>query len=101
FAGDPLAGPHGAAFLATELADADAPDRRKREAPVILRVGEVRRGLQGAIAGPEPQILIDAIRIDDLARIHPAGRIPDRLELTERVDQIRAEHFRQELRLRL
>ena len=53
------------------------------------------------VAGAEAQVLVDAVRVDDLARVHLPVRIPDRLELAERLDQLRAEHLRQELASRL
>src|SRR3546814_6680763 len=47
------------------------------------------------------KILIHWIRLDLLARIHALLRIPDRLELAERLHQFRAIHLRQQARAHL
>src|SRR6185503_20589548 len=92
---------HRAAVVAAALADADAPERREREAAAVALKREVRGRLRRPVTGAEAQVLIGTVRIDDLARIHLALRVPDCLELPERVHELRAEHFRQELRARL
>ena len=83
------------------LADADAAKRRVLEAAVVLLVGEVRLQPRRCVVRPEPKVLGDRVRIDDLARVHLPVGIPDRLELAEGVDQFRPEHLREELRARL
>src|SRR6185312_11329921 len=49
----------------------------------------------------EPEVLVDPVRPDDLARVHLPVGIPDRLELLKGADQVVAEHLGQELGLRL
>ena len=53
------------------------------------------------VVRPEAQVIVDAPRIDHLAGIHASLRIPQRLELAERLHQLRPEHHRQELAARL
>ena len=98
---DAIARAHGAAVLAPARADADASGRREREAAPIIGEGEMRLQSRSSIPCAQPQILIDAVRVHDLARIHPAAGIPDRLEFAKRLHQLGAEHLWQELRLRL
>src|SRR5205823_15048388 len=50
---------------------------------------------------PQAEILIERVGVDDLSRIHLPVRIPDRLELAERLNDLRAEHPRQQLPARL
>ena len=83
------------------LADADAADGRVREVAVVARVGELDRRPPRLVVGAEAEVLVDAVRLDDLARVHLPVGIPDRLELLERADELVAEHLRQELRARL
>ena len=47
---------------------------------------------------PSRRLRRDRMGIDHFAGIHLAQRIPDRLELAERLHQFFAEHFRQQLR---
>jgi len=101
FARGAIARTHRPAVVAAAIADADTADRAEREAAVIPRKAELRRRLWRMVVGAEPQILIDAVRRDDLAGIHPAVGVPDALEFAERLDQFRSEHLRQELCLRL
>src|SRR5206468_1808030 len=97
----PVARAHRPALVPAAFADADTPNSREREAPMVLWKPEVRHWLRGLIVGAQTQILIDAVRIDDLAWIHQAVGIPDALELTERVHQLWPEHLRQEFRFGL
>src|SRR5207249_10312959 len=97
----PVARTHRPALVTAAFADADTSNSRKREAPVVLWKTEVRHWLRGLIVSAQTQILIDAVRIDDLAWIHQAVRIPDALELTERVYELWPEHLRQEFRFGL
>ena len=101
FARHTVARAHRAAMLFPALADTDAPRRHEREAVVVVRVLEMRHDLRRPVAGAQPKILIDAIRVDDLPRVHLSVGIPDRLELAERLDELVTEHFRQKLRARL
>jgi hypothetical protein len=61
----------------------------------------VRRHLGWPVVGAQAQVLIDLVRVHDLARVHPPRRVPDRLEFAERVVKVRAEHAPQELAARL
>ena len=97
----PVARAHRPALVPAAFADADTPNSRKREAPVVLWKTEVGQWLRGLIVRAQTQILIDAVRIDDLAWIHQAVGIPDALELTERVYELWPEHLRQEFRFGL
>ena len=99
--GDAVARAHRPAMLPPALANTDAPRRRKREAVAIVGKRELGGELRWPITDAEPQILIDPIRIDDFARVHPPVGIPDCLEFTEGLDQLGAEHLRQELGFRL
>src|SRR5437588_12013082 len=44
-----------------------------------------------------PEILVEAARVADLARVHPAVGVPDGLELAEGRHELVAEHLRQQL----
>src|SRR4030095_13299456 len=92
---------HRAAVVAAAFPDADAAERREREAATVVLKREMRGRLRWAVIGAEAQVLVGSVRIDDLARIHFSLRVPDRLELPERVDQLGTDHLRQELRPRL
>ena len=92
---------HGAVLVLAALADPHAASRRLGEAEIVLGEREVRVGFLRPVAGPEAQILVDAVRADHLARVHLPVGIPDRLELVERVDEVLAVHERQKLRLAL
>src|SRR5439155_6650062 len=89
---------HRAAVLAPAFPDAYAAKGGTREVSVVLGVLEVSGQRRGWLEiGAEPQVLVHLVRVDHLPRIHSAGRIPDRLELAERLHQLGAEHARQEL----
>src|SRR5262249_4789645 len=83
------------------LADADAAEGRVREVAVVARVGELDLRTPRLVVGAETEVLVDAVRPDDLARIHLPVGVPDRLELLEGPDEVAAVHPRQELRARL
>src|SRR5439155_14553020 len=83
------------------LADADAADGRVREVAVVLGVGELDLRSPRLVVGAEAEVLVDAVRPDDLARVHPPVGIPDRLELRERADELVAEHLGEKLCTRL
>src|SRR5205814_9909971 len=72
-----------------------------REAAAVLAVGEVRLHARRPVVDAEPEIRRDRVRLDHLARVHLPVRVPDRLELAEALDELVAEHLRQELRARL
>jgi hypothetical protein len=80
----------------------DTAQRRPREAAaVIAGKAKMRRERRRLIFGAKPQVLVDTIGVHELARIHLASGIPDRLELGEGLHQFRTEHSRQELGTRL
>src|SRR5438045_8527298 len=83
------------------LADADAARGRVGEAAVVRAVREALLHLRRVVVGPEPQVVGDRVRVDDLAGVHLPVRVEDRLELAEGADELVAEHLRQELRARL
>src|ERR671936_480951 len=57
--------------------------------------------MRWVITRSEPQVLVQPVSIHDLARIHLASWIPDRLEFAKRLHQLRTEHLRQQLRVDL
>ena len=85
------------AVLAPAATDADAPEGRTREAPVVFGEAEVGLRLRGPIRRTETEMIDDRIRLDDLARVHPVERVEDRLQLAHRLHQLRAEHLHEEL----
>src|ERR1041385_909619 len=98
FMRDHEAGAHGvivrpAGIFAAALAHADATQGCMGKTAFIIGILEVRRRLPRIVIGAQPQVLVDVIRIDDLARIHLPLRVPDGLELAESLDQLSAEHF--------
>src|SRR6185436_12631738 len=93
---------HRPAALGAALAHADAALALAAEAVADLRTeSELAVDGDGLGAFSPAQVLIDAPRVDQLAGIHAPRRVPGRLEFAERLHQLRAEHHRQELRLRL
>ena len=79
---------HDAAVGAAALADPDAARRRVRERAVVVREREVRLHLAAAGSRRRAAGSRDRVRVDDLARVHLPVRVPDRLELAERLDQL-------------
>src|SRR5205823_936010 len=92
---------HGAASEPAAGAHADAAQGGFGEASAVRRVLEVRAREGRPVQGAQAKVLVEAIRIDELAGIHASLRVPDRLELAESLDQLRPEHPRQQLRARL
>src|SRR6516165_10618799 len=74
------------AILTAAFSDAHTAQGGVREAPTILGKFEMRFGLPRRVAGAQAQVIIHAIRIDDLARVHLPLRVPDGLELAERLN---------------
>src|SRR4029079_12074667 len=97
----PIARAHRLVMMLAAIADADTAQRRAAEHAGVLRILEERHRLTWRERVAEPQVLRGQVRIDDLARVHPALRIEDRLELAEPLNELRAAHLRQELGLRL
>jgi hypothetical protein len=83
------------------LADTDTAQGGMRKAAVIFGELEMRHRFPGTIVRAQSQVLIDPVRLDELAGIHLPIRVPDRLELTESLDQLRPEHLLKELATRL
>ena len=87
---------HRPAGLAPALADADAARHRLRDRAAVVGQPEDRLGV--AQLHGRTQVRVEGHRVHDLARVHAPARIPDRLELAERPDQLQAEHPGQQLR---
>src|SRR5439155_5901765 len=90
---DHVARTHDAAGGVAALADPDAAQGRMLEAPVVVRVREMRPQLRRRVLRPEAEAVCDPAGVDDLAGIHLPVGIPDRLELAEGLDQFGAEHL--------
>ena len=60
--------------------------------------GNLKFGLRlpGPVVRAEAQVLVGPVGIDHLARVHLPLRVPDGLELAERLHQLLAVHLRQE-----
>src|SRR5690348_4939560 len=95
------AGTHDLSAERAAFADAEASLGRVGERVIILREAEMRRDRTRSVSGSEAQVRIERPCVDDLARIHAPVRIPDGLELTERLYQLLTKHLRQQLALRL
>ncbi len=92
-----VAGAHGARIQLPALSDADTTHRGARETPFVIREGELRLRLPGFEVQSELEIGIQGQWIDDLPGVHLSVRIPDRLELAERLDQFRSVHPHEQL----
>src|SRR5262249_30380150 len=89
------------AAAAPARADADAALRRAREAAAVLGVGEQALDLRRLVARADAQVGSDRERIDHLAGFHLPVGVPDRLDLAERLDQLRPVHLLDQGGLRL
>src|SRR5690242_7933980 len=87
---------HRAAFFVAAFPDAHASEGGAMETELVVGEAEVGGGFGRVIAGTEPEILVDTIGVDDLAGIHAAIGIPDRLELAKGFDQFGTVHAAQE-----
>src|SRR6185437_9256283 len=76
---------HRAPVEAAALADPEAALRRLREAPPVLAEREVRLDGGSVVVRPRAEVLVGGIGVDLLARVHRPARVPDRLELAERL----------------
>ena len=85
------------------MADPDAAAGGRLQAAVVVRQGQLRAGRRGAGRADEhPQISVQRAGAGRCgAGVHPAARVPDRLELAEGVDQLGRVHPRQQLGPRL
>src|SRR5689334_18052534 len=84
------------AVVTTTLAHPDATLGGAIEI-ALKRIREMGLELRRPIAWANAQIGGDGIGIDDLARIHSALGIPDRLEFAKCLDELRAIHFFEKL----
>ena len=80
---------HRAGIVLAAFAQADAPQHRPLERSLVVRKREVRGRPLRRVVGAEPEVLGRQIGVDDLARVHLAVGIPDRLELAERAASAR------------
>src|SRR5581483_10618757 len=78
-AGHHVARAHRAAGFSPALADPDAAQGGVGEAAPVLVEGEVRLRLGRSVVGAEAQVLVDAVGIDHLARVHLASGSQRRL----------------------
>ena len=92
---------HRSRVVLPALAQADAAQRRSFQRAAIVGKREVRDRPARRVVGPETQVFSWQIRVDQLARIQLAVRIPNRLELAEGGHQLVAEHLRKQRAARL
>ena len=78
--------------------DPEAPLRGVGEAAAVAGIRELGFHRAARVGGVHPQVRVQRIGVHHLARIHLEVRIPDRLELPERPNQLGAEHLGQQLR---
>src|SRR6202171_2812875 len=88
---------HDSAFVAAALADSDAAHGSSGQAAVVVGEFEMRLRLPGIIAGAAAKIFVQAIRLDELTRIHLPIGIPERLKLAEGLHNFRPKHFGKKL----
>src|SRR5579884_250857 len=85
------------AFLVTARPDAEAALRRRGERAAVVVEREVRLHLARLVRRRHAQVRVERVGVGDLAGIHLVVRVPDRLELAERLDELWAEHAVEEL----
>src|SRR3954464_6443708 len=100
------AGAHGVTFdrrriFPPAFANAHATQRGMCKAAVVLWILKMSRRVPGMVIGPEAQILVDAVRIDDLARIHFPVRVPYGFEFAKSLDEFLPEHLVKKFRFGL
>src|SRR5690242_8490535 len=104
-ASDHVTGAHGVllAFTApaTAFAYSYATEGSLSKAAVVLRKIEMRLRFWCSVAGPEPEIFVNAIWIHDLPRVHFPIRVPDGLELAKCFHQLGPKHLVKKLGARL
>src|SRR5579883_953314 len=101
FACGAIARAHGAALMPSAEADANTAEGRVGEIPAVIGEAEMRRRVPRLVVDSEPQVFIDSVGIHHLAGVHAPLRIPNRLELAERLNEIITEHDRQQFGARL
>src|SRR5215813_10971580 len=85
---------HDALGAVVPAARADANAARHRPGKTaVLRVDEMAADLRWAKDRPHSEVRCNRKRIDRLAGIHHSRRIPDRLELPKRLDELGAVHL--------
>ncbi len=90
---DAVAWTHHSAGIVAAFADSHAAPGGRGQAAVVVGQVEVRLRLPGIVARAETQIFVEAVGIDELARIHLPIGIPERFELAESLHEFRAKHF--------
>src|SRR5690349_2559251 len=79
---------HGATVESAAFADTDAALGRTDEISIVVGKFEMRYHWKRSVVGAKPKVLIQSIRLDDLAWIHFPVGIPNLLELTKRGDEL-------------
>ena len=98
---DLVARAHRARILFTARTDAHAALQGLVQGTLVIGEMEVRVPVIHVIVGTELEIFLRLVGVDELARIHLPVRIPEALELGERLTQLRPKHFRIKKRARL
>src|SRR5215472_11116871 len=97
FTGNAEARAHDTAPFAPALANANTAEIGVSEAAVILRKFEVSCRLPWLVICSEPQIFVEPVRINQLARIHLPVGIPNGLEFAKGLHDFSAEHAVEQL----
>ncbi|HEX6481648.1 MAG TPA: hypothetical protein VF043_22630, partial [Ktedonobacteraceae bacterium] len=93
---DHVARAHRAAIHAAAFAHTNTAQCGCGEAALVVGKGEMRRRLGRIVRSTEAQMLVEAVGIDHLARIHLTIRIPGGLKFAECLHEFGAEHSRQQ-----
>ena len=97
-AGDHVAGAHDLLGLRhSALPDSDAPQGGVGEVVSVLCERERGVGSRWVVVDAEPEVLVERVCVHDLPGAHQPPRVPDRLELTHRADEIGAVLLLEEL----
>src|SRR5690349_24070355 len=96
-----IAQTHHAALMSPAFAHANTAHGRVCEDALVLGKLEVGHRTPWLVVHAQSQVLADLVGFYNLSRVHLPFRIPETLELFERVYQFLAEHFWQKLRARL
>src|SRR5258708_7920825 len=90
---DAKARTHDSAFIAPALAHSNTPQRGGCQAAVVIGKFEMRLRLPRIVARSEAEIFVEAIRIDQLARVHLPIGVPERLKFAKGLHNFRLKHF--------
>src|SRR5438067_10014776 len=101
FASDHVAGTHGTSIHPAALAYPDAAQGSGGDTSFIIGKFEMCCRLPRVVSGAQAQIFVEAIGINDLARIHLAIGIPNSLELAKGLDKFRTVHLGKQFRTSL